>query len=274
MKKDKEDIVKCGTKRLPYVMKKEELLKLLRNIDDIRESMMIFMGIFQGLRIRERLWLKWEDVDLEHGEIRILDSKNPKRYKSGYGRDRVIPINDMFLHIYKKWRAMNPDEEYVIPFSMRFDRKDPRGKKKMVKHFQDKLQKYLTKTGMLEVDYLQKDGKPRYKYHDHTFRHVCGTNLYRAGMDIFKIKEFLGHEQIETTQLYCKLAKDDLKEASHCAYAYPKQRVTDYKTGLMPQIEVSLNKDTLELQKDILDKQLRLKQLQMMEVSIHANTQQ
>ncbi len=251
-----EKLGNCSKKRLPYVMKKEELIKILVALDDIKIAMIIFIGIFQGLRIGELLKLKWTDIDLKYGEMKILDAKNPKRYKSNYGKDRIVPINEMFLPILKKWQAMNKQEDYVIPANLK---RDKSGMKSLVKIYQGKFKKLLEKTKLLEIDYYQKDGKPRYKYHMHTLRHVCGTNLYRAGMDIFQIKEFLGHEDIETTQVYCELGKDDLRVASHKAYAFPKSQLP---IPDQPEIEFKIDKESLRLQKEIMEKKLELARMQ------------
>lgn len=253
-----ENKLTCGKKRLPYVPTKNDMLKLLAYVDDARLGFCIFAGSFQGLRIGEIISLRWSEVDLINGELRVLDGKNTRRYKSGYGKDRIVPINDMFLPIWKAWRLMNPEQEHVIPGDDRFGVRAT--DKALIRQFQKKLGDALKKADMLEVDYYQSDGKPRYKYHTHSFRHVCGTNLRRAGMKIEDIRDFLGHDDVETTQVYCELTKDDLRETSHIAYAYPKSNLGLQK---MPRIEVSVDKETLLLQKEIIEKQLELARLQM-----------
>ncbi|MFH1972631.1 MAG: site-specific integrase [archaeon] len=256
----------CSKKKLPYVPTREEILKLLAYADDVRLGFSIFVSVFQGLRIGETAKLKWSNVDLINGEIRIIDGKNTRRYKSGYGKDRIVPINEMFLYIWKAWRLMNPDQEYVLPSDDRFGvRADY---KNIVRQIQKKLFSSLKKAELLQVDYYQKDGKPRYRYHTHSFRHVCGTNLRRAGMRIEDIRDFLGHDDIDTTQVYTELTKDDLREVSHTAYAYPKSSL-----GL-PKVEISVDKETLLLQREIIEKQLELAKMQMIgkrEVEIYAD---
>jgi len=246
----------CGKKKLPYVPTKDQVLKTLAYIDDVRLGFVVFVGTFQGLRIGEIVNLKWCDVDLVNGELRVLDGKNTKRYKSGYGKDRIVPINDMFLKLWKVWRLMNPEQDYVLPADNRFGVRPDNDS--LIRQFQKKLGSVLEKADLLEVDYYQKDGKPRYKYHMHSFRHICGTNLRRSGMKIEDIRDFLGHEDIETTQVYTELTKDDLREASHVAYAYPRSHL-----GLpQQQVQVSFDKETMQLQKEILEKQLELARLQ------------
>jgi integrase len=65
----------CGKHKLPYIMSKKELVNTLVASSDIRLGMVMFVGVFQGLRIGEIIRLKWEHIDLFHGEIRVLDAK-------------------------------------------------------------------------------------------------------------------------------------------------------------------------------------------------------
>ena len=55
----------------------------------------------------------------------------------------------------------------------------------------------------------------------HGFRHSLGTHLLRAGCDIRHIQVILGHDKLETTQIYTQVDKDDIK-ASLDAY-HPRQ---------------------------------------------------
>lgn len=253
-----ENKLTSGKKKLPFVPTKEELLKLLAYTEDVRLGFVIFTGSFQGLRIGEIVSLKWSNIDLKNGELRVEDGKNTRRYKSGYGKDRIVPINDMFLNIWRAWRSMNPNDDYVIPDKSWHGQRAP--EKTLIRRFQQKLWDTLKKSDMLDVDFYQKNGTPRYKFHMHSFRHVCGTNLRRAGMRIEDVRDFLGHEDIETTQIYTELTKEDIREVSHMAYAYPKSNLGMQK---MPKVEVSLNHETLLLQKEILEKQLELAKIHM-----------
>lgn len=254
--------------KLPYIPSKEEIVKLLCYVQDVRIGFSIYVSCFQGLRLGELISLKWKNVNLEHGELKIVDGKNPRRRKSGYGKDRIVPINNMFLDIWKAWQAMNPEEKYVIPDVSDNGMRAPHST--LLRRFQKRLFTYLDSAGLLKVESYQSNGTPRYNYHFHTFRHVCGANLRRAGMSIENVRDFLGHADIDTTQIYTELTKDDVKEASHIAYAYPKSRLGIQK---MPEIQVSLDKDTMLLEKEIIEKKLELAKLQMMGVA-YASTQE
>ena len=169
-----EKIITCGKKKLPYVLTKEQLKKVIGKCDDTCIVIFIFFGIFLGLRVGELVRLKWEQVNVEQGEVLILDAKNTRRFKSGYGKDRIVPIMPVLNLIIQKWRALNPNEEYVIPFKLAGDRKGNKNPiaKRIIRWIQYKFNLYLVETGLLDVDYYQKNGSPRYKYHVHTTRHV------------------------------------------------------------------------------------------------------
>jgi site-specific recombinase XerD len=51
------------------------------------------------------------------------------------------------------------------------------------------------------------------KIHFHTLRHSFASNLVQNGVDLYVVKELLGHEDIRTTQVYSHLQTDNLFKA-------------------------------------------------------------
>jgi integrase/recombinase XerD len=56
----------------------------------------------------------------------------------------------------------------------------------------------------------------------HGLRHTCATHLLRRGADIRHIQKLLRHVDISSTQIYTRVAIDDLKEAQ--AKFHPRER--------------------------------------------------
>ena len=54
--------------------------------------------------------------------------------------------------------------------------------------------------------------------HPHRFRRTIATDLLTRGMKIEEVKEFLGHEKLDTTMIYCSISQESVK-ASHKKYA-------------------------------------------------------
>lgn len=59
----------------------------------------------------------------------------------------------------------------------------------------------------------------------HTFRHTCATHMLRNGAPVRHLQEMLGHESLESTQMYTHVTINDLKEI-HAKY-HPSEQMQD-----------------------------------------------
>ncbi|MBU0519878.1 tyrosine-type recombinase/integrase [bacterium] len=50
--------------------------------------------------------------------------------------------------------------------------------------------------------------------HLHCLRHTCASDLVRAGVHLSKVKQYLGHQNIQTTSIYTHVTTEDLREVS------------------------------------------------------------
>ena len=50
--------------------------------------------------------------------------------------------------------------------------------------------------------------------HCHVFRHSIGMAMYKAGIPISYIKDFLGHSSLDSTAIYAHADSDTMAEAS------------------------------------------------------------
>jgi len=65
-------------------------------------------GYFTGWRLNEVLSLEWQDIDREHGEIRL----RPERSKNGHGR--IVPlVGDLADLIERRWEARKVGDRIV-----------------------------------------------------------------------------------------------------------------------------------------------------------------
>lgn len=67
-----------------------------------------------------------------------------------------------------------------------------------------------------------KKAKGKKKVSPHTFRHTCATAMLRNKADVRAVQELLGHESLNTTQVYTRVTINDLKEVhSRC---HPREK--------------------------------------------------
>jgi integrase len=97
---------------------------------------------------------------------------------------------------------------------------------------------YLTFAMALKrlASYLQYEDHP-YVIAPHQFRHTIATDMIEQGVDIYTVKEFLGHASLAMTERYVKVYLSSLK-AKYDAYRVKKQQT--YATEMMPdQIHIT-----------------------------------
>ena len=62
--------------------------------------------------------------------------------------------------------------------------------------------------------YLKSAGLEYMHYSTHKLRHTAATLMYQTGqVDIRVLKDILGHEQLNTTQIYTHVANADMEAA-------------------------------------------------------------
>jgi len=61
------------------------------------------------------------------------------------------------------------------------------------------------------------------KISPHTMRHSVATHLHKSGVDLMTIKEFLGHESIQTTQIYAEMTLEHVRRSYE--KHHPRDRV-------------------------------------------------
>ena len=101
------------------------------------------------------------------------------------GRQRTIYFSPKCLQAIKSYLAVRRDSELLLfPLT-------PRGVQMMIKK----------RGAAAGFDWI----------HPHTIRHSFATDLLRKGVNLFDVKEFLGHESINTTQVYLHATNVELK---------------------------------------------------------------
>jgi len=168
-------------RKLPEVLTKEEVKKLVDSADNIKSRLIILMLYSAGLRVSELVNLKISDIDLKEkiGWVR----------KGKGGKDRIFKISDTLIEelvVYLKNK-----ENYLYVFS--------------------KEKPLTTRNIQKIISHTKKKAQINKKVTPHTLRHSFATHLLENGVDIRIIQALLGHSSLNTTQVYTHISTEQIK---------------------------------------------------------------
>jgi integrase/recombinase XerD len=154
-----------------------------------------------ALRVSECERLDLTDLHITKSEVLVRDGKGRK--------DRVVPVVgravaalEVYLSEARPDLVRNPRERAL--FLTR------NGTRLGVQVIQNLVRNHARAAG-LEI-----------RVSPHSLRHGCATHLLQGGADIRHVQKILGHESVETTAIYTKVAPTDLARA--VARAHPRER--------------------------------------------------
>ena len=156
----------------------------------MRASAMLEMLYATGMRVSELVSLNVADVNLEEGYVRCRG----KGYK-----ERIIPIYP----------------EAVRSLLAYIDEARPRLRRRRDEPalFLNRRGNRLTRQGFwLLLKGLAAEAGITNSITPHTLRHSFATHLLRGGAALRHVQELLGHSSISTTQIYTRLAHDQLRD--------------------------------------------------------------
>ena len=159
-------------KRLPSIPTREEVLRFLGNISNIKHRAVLTSCYAAGLRVSEAVRLKVADVDSARMLIHIRQGKRSK--------DRMVPLSTKLLQLYRVYyRAVRP-KDWLFPGRY--------GKHLSRRVAQTVCHRVSRATGVeMKV---------------HGLRHAFATHLLEAGTDLRTIQVVLGHASIRSTTVY------------------------------------------------------------------------
>lgn len=179
-------------------LRDEEVERLLRACSDPLDNVIVRLLIDTGLRSRELIGLRVEDIDFDNREIIVREAK--------YGRERRVLVTRETLDVLRSWvklKRLKPGDR-VIPLTYS-------GLYKRIKR--------LAKRAGISVSKLR----------PHVLRHTFATRALRRGVSLPALQRLLGHKDIKTTQVYTHLTLEDIRrEYSKLEGGFPGNTVFKY----------------------------------------------
>jgi site-specific recombinase XerD len=169
-------------RKLPVVLSKSEVNAILSSIKNIKHQALISLLYGSGLRIRELLNLKTNDIDSERMLVHVKNAKGKK--------DRYTVLSYKSLELLRSYYKEYKPKEYLF--------EGQKGGKYSSESAGQLFKRALKRSGIKKNATL------------HTLRHSFATHLLEEGIGIAHIQKLLGHAHIQTTLIYTKIANDSL----------------------------------------------------------------
>jgi site-specific recombinase XerD len=174
--------------KLPPVLSPEEVKRVLTMATSLKARAMLTLAYGCGLRAGEVVRLRAGDIDSEQMIIRVVQSKGRK--------DRHVMLPAEVVDLLRQWwkarptkrdAGVAPEQRWLFP-----GRSDPQP---LTTRQFGRLFKHAARAAGL-----------RKTLSLHSLRHSFATHLLEDGKDIRVIQALLGHEKLETTARYTRVA--------------------------------------------------------------------
>ena len=159
-----------------------------------RDLSLVALMLFNGLRSRETLSLKIEDLRLAQSEMLVRGKGN---------RQRLLPLDLQTIKVIDSYLRLERPKT-SSPFLFLVLKGPNRGSP-------------LTPAGLRTVFRHHRRVSTVSKANPHRFRHTFGADMVRAGISLPALMRLMGHSHIHTTMLYVQLSPQDVWREFHHA---------------------------------------------------------
>lgn len=195
-------------KSLPKYLDLDSSIQLLESVDgpfQERDRCILTLFLNCGVRISELIGLNVTDA--RGDQLRVLGKGN---------KERILYLNEACVQSIQEYLAVRPEQQAIDKNALFLSRRRTRISKAAVEKL---VKKYLTKAGL---DSSQ--------YSPHKLRHTAATLMLQNGVDVRTLQELLGHENLNTTQIYTHVDNENLRLAA-MANPLGKRRTGGKKTS-------------------------------------------
>jgi len=169
-----------------HVTKMLEIAKNKRNFSGLRDYLLIHLLYDTGARISELLSLKNQDIDFDRRVFYVL-GKSRKAREVPFGRTSF----EILSHYLRMKDGLFGENECIFLAN--------NGKVFSRRQAAKNIERIGKNAGIHGV-----------RISPHTFRHTFAKNYLLNGGDVFSLKDILGHNDLETVQIYVNMNLKDI----------------------------------------------------------------
>lgn len=186
-------------RKLPVVLDADEAKELVETTLGgslaPRDSAMMELFYSSGLRLSELCGLRWGDLDLDDGQVRVLGKGN---------KTRILPVGRFAVAALRALAALGECAPEQPVFKGRGGR--PIGPRAV------QLRMARLSSGQAK------------RVHPHMLRHTFASHMLESSGDLRSVQELLGHADIATTQIYTHLDFQHLARVYDAAHPRAKRK--------------------------------------------------
>ncbi|MDD5760677.1 MAG: tyrosine-type recombinase/integrase [Candidatus Pacebacteria bacterium] len=212
------DIISLPAEKVKLIKEKEDksikflslkqIEKLLSSPDisneiGLRDKAILEVLFSTGLRVAELVSLNRDQIKADN-----LDNELEINIVGKGGRIRPVYLSPRALKALKEYLDARKDQDKALFISYKGPKKDSR--RLTTRSIENIVKKYIIKSG------VSIPATP------HTLRHSFATDLLTQGVDLRIVQEFLGHQNIATTQIYTHLTSKKLKDIHKKYHSFGK----------------------------------------------------
>ncbi len=179
-------------KSLPKYLNLEQSVQLLEAVEgehQIRDYCILTLFLNCGIRISELVGLNLKDV--QGDQLRVLGKGN---------KERILFLNEACQEAISDYLAIRDPDNTLSTNALFLSNRQSRISRSTVNWL---VKKHLSAAGLDSTQYSA-----------HKLRHTAATLMLQNGVDVRTLQEVLGHDHLNTTQIYTHIDNEDLRTAA------------------------------------------------------------
>lgn len=176
----------------------EEIKELYSQCKTYQEKAILALAYGCGLRVSELVQCNIEDIKARDGLIIVPKGKGNKGRIVPMSKTVMKDLSNYFFKVRLQQESQDP-KAFIIHSRLKRMRKGTYNKI---------LQKLIDRTGNETIKIKQ--------ISIHNLRHSIATHLIEQGIPLERVREFLGHSQLETTEIYTHISQMQLQKLVEC----------------------------------------------------------
>ena len=176
------------------MLSQSEVRKALDLVENIRYQTCLKVIYSCGLRLNEALSLTVNNIDSEQSLLYVLKGKG--------GKSRAIPLPAKTLILLRQLWLSHRHPSLLFPaYKVKY-------KGVLTRTYYGTMDRAFSNVTLYHFwKKALKDSGCRKDANIHSLRHSYATHLLEEGVDIYAVKEYLGHSNISSTLIYTHLTK-------------------------------------------------------------------